>query len=171
MSPNLILAAIVIAPILVLMLLRINAALVFLSLCLGSVLVQFVAADTNSLLALFSAQAPNTDPPDNETLSLILLLAPAILTAVFMVKTVRNKSKLILNALPAAGVGLLGALLVVPLLPPNLADDIITSSMWSQVEKSQGFIVGLSATVCLLVLWLQRPKAGHEGKHSKKHKA
>jgi hypothetical protein len=152
---------------LLLMLLRVNAALVFLSLCLGSVLVQFASPDAEALAALFSAQAPNTDPPDNSTLSIAMLVTPAVLTAIFMIRTVRGKTKLLINALPAAVVGLLGALLVVPLLPEGLNDDIINSSLWSQVQASQGFAVGLAAVVCLLVLWMQRPKTGGEGKHGK----
>jgi hypothetical protein len=82
-----------------------------------------------------------------------------------MIKTIHGNSRLLLNILPAAGVGLLGGLLIVPLLPPSLAHDIIGSSLWSEVQKAQALIVGSSALVCLFVLWLQRPKTGH-----RKHK-
>jgi ABC-type spermidine/putrescine transport system permease subunit I len=74
----------------------------------------------------------------------------------------------VLNLLPAAGVGLLGGLLVVPLLPGGLSHDIVGSSLWDQVLRAQDLIVGVSALICLLVLWLQRPKTGHD-KHGKKH--
>lgn len=53
MSPEFALAAIVLAPVVLLMVLRVNAALVFLSLCLGDVLVQFTANDANSFLTTF----------------------------------------------------------------------------------------------------------------------
>lgn len=169
MTPVVTLAAIILIPVVVLMVLRINATLVFLSLCLGNVLVQFVAADANDFIALFST-APGSHVPENNFLKLILLLLPVILTAVFMIRTVRGRGRLFLNALPAAGVGLLGALLVIPLLPPGLGHDIVSSSLWSEVQQTQTLIVGTSALVCLLVLWLQRPKTGGEGKHSKHHK-
>ena len=87
---------------------------------------------------------------------------------IFMIRTVRGYGRLALNALPSIGVGLLGALLVVPLLSPGLSHNIVDSSLWDQVTKAQDLIVGMSALVCLLVLWLQRPKTG-EGKHGKKH--
>lgn len=169
MSPEATLAAIVLGPLAVLMVLRINAALVFLSLCLGDVLVQFVAGEANNLLSrLQTSHAAQVTQINSVNAKLVLLLLPAALTAIFMIRTVHGISRLLLNALPAAGVGLLGALLVVPLLPKGLSHDIVNSSLWPQVVHAQNLIVAASAVVCLLVLWLQRPKAGH--KH-RKHKS
>lgn len=170
MTPTIILAAIVLAPVVILMLLRINAALVFLSLCLGNVLVQFIASDTNDFMGLFSAHVSSGVNATDDNIKLVLLLLPVVLTAIFMIRTVRTKSRLLLNALPAAGVGMLGAFLVVPLLPGDLSRQITDASLWSQAQRAQALIVGGSALVCLLVLWLQRPKAGGDGKHGKKHK-
>lgn len=161
-----ILGALVLAPVVVLMFLRINATLVFLSLCLGNILVQFVAEDANSFFSLFATKAGDSVSADNATIKIILLLLPVVLTAIFMVKTVRGHGKLLLNLLPAAGVGLLGALLVVPLLPGGISADITNTPLWEQVQRAQNLIVGTTALVCLLVLWLQRPKTG-EDKHGK----
>jgi hypothetical protein len=166
-TPTVILTAIVLLPVLVMMVLRINATLVFLSLCLGDVLVQFVAPDANSFMGLFMGHGSHAD---NNTIKLALLVLPVVLTAVFMIRTVRGGLRLLLNALPAIGVGLLAALLVVPLLSAGLRHNVVDSSLWQQVERAQDLIVGSSAFVCLLVLWLQRPKAGGEGKHGKHHK-
>jgi hypothetical protein len=169
MTPEAVLAAIVVVPVVILMGLRINAALVFLSLCLGDVLVQFVAPDANLFLQLFSAQVPKGADTGNDTIKIFLLLLPVVLTAIFMIRTVRGKGKLALNLLPAAGVGMLGALLLVPLLPPGLSHNIVHSNLWHEAQKAQDLIVGMSALVCLLVLWIQRPKTGDEkhGKHKK----
>jgi len=60
-------------------------------------------------------------------------------------------------------------LLVVPLLPPGTAHNIVHSSVWHNVQSLQSGIVALSALVCLLFLLLQRPK-NHDDKHGKKHK-
>lgn len=168
MTPAFTLGAIVLVPVLGLMVLRVNAALVFLSLCLGDVLVQFVAKDANSFLTLLSnSHATTPISASNSTINIVLLLTPVVLTAIFMIRTVRGHSRLLLNALPAAGVGLLGALLIVPLLPAGLSHNILSSSLWTQVIRAQDLIVGASALICLLVLWLQRPKTGGEkhGKH------
>lgn len=165
--PVIALALIVLVPVVAMMVLRINAALVFLSLCLGDVLVQFVAKDTTEFLTLHADKVPQAINTGNNNVKLILLLLPVVLTAVFMIRTVHNTGRLLLNVLPAAGVGLLGALLVVPLLPPGLAHNVIGSLLWTQVTRVQDLIVGASALVCLLVLWLQRPKSGRSkhGKH------
>lgn len=166
MSPEVILGLIVAVPVIVILLLRINAALVFLSLCLGSVLVQFVAPNANSYFATLSEHGYQVVSANNNTVRLILLLAPAVLTAIFMVRTVKGKGRLFLNALPAVGVGLLAALLTVPLMSAGLRHNIVVSDLWHQVQNWQDLIVAASAVVCLIVLWVQRPKAG-EGKHSK----
>ena len=167
MNPAITLAAIVLVPVAVLLFLRVNAALVLLSLGLGNILVQFIAPDANSFLTLFSAHVPQGIDTGNNTVKLGLLLLPVVLTTVFMIRTVRGYGRLALNLLPAAGVGLLGALLVVPLLPSGLSHNIVDASLWSHVQRTQDLIVGASALVCLLVLWLQRPKTGHHkhGKH------
>lgn len=168
-APSITLAAIVLVPVIILMLMRINASLVFLSLCLGNVLVQFVAKDTADFLTLHADQvSQKVSTTGNNSIKLGLLLLPVVLTAIFMIRTVNGRSKLALNLLPAAGVGLLGGLLVVPLLPPGLSHNVVRSDLWTQVSRTQDLIVGASALVCLLVLWLQRPKT--DGKHGK-HKS
>lgn len=86
-----------------------------------------------------------------------------------MIRTIHGNARMALNILPAIGVGVLGALLVVPLLPPGTAFGIIESDIWKQILNIQNIIVGGTAIVCLIVLWLQRPKTGHN-KHHKKHK-
>jgi len=172
MSPTIMIGLIVVLPVVLLLLLRVNAALVFLSLCLGSVLVQFVAPDTNSFTTLFSAHGIHVANYGNNTVNLTLLLLPAVLTTLFMVRSVKGRSRQVLNILPAAGVGLLSALLVVPFLSAGTRYAIYGSSIWQQVERAQVLIVGGSAVVCLLFIWLQRVKSGSgEGKHSKHHKS
>jgi hypothetical protein len=167
MTSTIMLACIIILPIAVFLALRINATLVFLSLCLGDVLAQFVVADANSLTGLLSsAHVKATINPTSNTWRIGLILLPTVITAVIMVHTIKGNSKMILNILPAAGVGLVGALLVVPLLPLGTAQDIVNTSLWSQITRVQDVIVGGSALACLSVLWLQRPKvSGKHGKH------
>jgi hypothetical protein len=167
MTSAIMLACIVILPIVILFLLRVNAALVFLSLCLGDVLTQFVATNSNTLSGLLSSShVTATLHPTNNTWRLVLLLLPVVITAAFMVHSVKGNSRKILNILPAAGVGLVGALLVVPLLPAATAETIINNSLWNQLTTYQGVIVVASAIACLSMLLVQQPKGG-KGKHSK----
>jgi Na+(H+)/acetate symporter ActP len=163
MSPALLISSIILLPVLVLLLLRVNAALVFLSLCLGDVLVQFIAPDANNVLNLFALHGQNANYGNN-TIRLFLLLVPVVLTTLFLVRTVKGKTKAVMNIFPAIGVGLLTALLIVPLLSAGIQHEIVSSSIWTQVQRSQVLIVGMSALVCLFFLWLQRPKSGSNRK-------
>lgn len=140
---------------------RINAAIVFLSLCLGEVLTQFVSPDAHSLLTLFSAHVPSGADTSNLPIKIILLLLPPVLTALFMIGTIKHGPSHYLNLLPAIGTGLLIALLLPPLLPSDLSGSIINSSLWSQLKANQASVVGISGLVCLILLWLQRPKSRH----------
>ena len=98
-------------------------------------------------------------------MKLILLLFPAVLTAIFMIRTVRS-TKLFLNILPALGAGCLLALLVVPLLPPGTSHAIDSMKIWQQAQRLQDLIIGIGALVSLMTLWLLRPKQTNE-KHIK----
>jgi hypothetical protein len=163
MNPLVLIAVMAIAPVVLLLLLRVNAAMVFLSLCLGSVLVQFVGRDAQSLVNLFSG----THAVNSYGVSLGLLLLPAVFTMLVMIATVRGKIALILNLLPALSVGLLALLLAEPLFSPGLRGTIGATSAWQQVERAQVLVVSLGAIISLLFLWLQRPKRAAHDKHKR----
>jgi len=160
--PLAVLIGLVVVPVVLLFLLRVNAALVFLSLCLGSVLVQFAGDDAVSIVAGASTSSYATA----STIELGLLVAPAFLTILFMMGTVRDKKKFF-NILPAAVTGVLLALLAVPLLPPGLSHNIVMLNQWQSVTQVQSGIVAASTLVCLAFLWTSRPK--HDEKHKKRH--
>lgn len=156
MTHTVFLLAVLILPVIALTVLRINAVMVFLSLCLGEVLVQYVASDANSLLKLF---APNVSQISTSTIQLVVLLLPAVLTSIFMMLSVHGRGKTLLNLLPAAGTGLLAALLIVPMLPAGTRFAIQAEPLWSELSKLQSLIVGGSAIVSLFFLWAQRRRA------------
>ena len=153
------------APPIVFTVLRINAVLVFLSLCLGDVLVKYVASDANSLLTLF---APGVSAKVTSFIQVAVLCLPVVLSSVFMVLSVHGRWRIVTNILPALGVGFLGVLLVVPLLPPELREGVQQGHVWPEVVKLQSLIVGVAAIVSILFLWSQRPNVGREPRHHSK---
>jgi hypothetical protein len=165
MDPMIILIILLTAPLLLLMALRINAALVFLSLCLGNVLVQFIGPDAATMLSSTSARAPGVAAPSQSYVNLILLLLPVVLTTLIMIHSVKGKAKVAFNLLPALGVSTLGVLLAVPLLSKGLTGSITHEPLWHQLESLQTLILSASTFLCLLFLWMQRPKAHSEDKH------
>ncbi len=161
MSPDVIYVLLIAVPAVVLMVLKANASLVFLSACLGEVLLRYVGGEAKDFFATFLPSVQVND------VKLLLLLLPVVLTAVFMMKTVSG-ARLVFNVLPALGTGLLVSFLIVPLLPGGLVASVQTSNAWHQAQNLQALIVGISASTCLFFLWLQRPKSvGKEAKHAK----
>jgi hypothetical protein len=165
MPNNIELIAALVIPIAVLAVLRINAAMVFLSLCLGYVLVQFVANDTDSLINFI---APDQASLSATSLRLGMLLAPVVLTAVVMVFSVHGRIRAVCNVLPAVGVAVLGLLLAVPLFTPGLRYAIQSQSLWTEITKAQPLVIGVCAFISLLFLWTQRRQAEH-GDRGKRH--
>ena len=161
---ELIVIGLFLAPVALLMLLRVNAAMAFLSVCLGYVVMQFTSADVRSFADAFVPQAPLS----GNVMQLGLLLAPLLLTTLFMVHTVRG-TKYILNILPAAGVGFLAVLFVTPLLSPGLSHAITALSLWQQVSRMQSLAVGAGALISLFFLWSQRPHHDKDKKGDKHH--
>jgi hypothetical protein len=166
MDPTIILIALLAVPVLVLMVLRVNAAQVFLSLCLGAVLVQFVSTDAAIIVSSTSARTPGI-PSSQSAVNLVLLLLPVVLTTIIMIRSVKGHARLAFNLLPAIGVGALLALLAVPLMSFGLTDSIIQLPLWRELQNLQTLIITLSTLLALLFLWMQRPKAVHEDKHAK----
>lgn len=165
MTPLIVLLALIIIPVTLLIVLRVNAAVVFLSLCLGSVLVRFVGSDAQSFVNLLSS---SKNISGYVTL-LVLLLLPAISTTLVMIGTVRGSFGHVFNLFPALAVGLLTALLVVPELSPGTYFTITSTKEWHYILRAEVLVITVGAILSILFLWMQRPRhAGHE-KHSKHH--
>ena len=145
------------APVILLMVLRANATMVFLSLCLGYVVMQFLSADARQFADLFMTHAAIS----TNIIKIVLLLFPAVFTTLFMIRTVRG-AKLVMNIVPSVAVGCLVALFLVPVLPSGLSNAITGLSLWRQAIRLQDLIIGLGAMISLFFLWMQRPRKDGE---------
>jgi len=163
MTPTSIIIVLVAAPAIVLTLLRANSTLVFLSLCLGQVLVQFAGEEAAKTVGIIASNGST----NQSLVSLGLLLIPAIFTTLFMMRTVTGNFRLALNILPAISVGVLGLLLAEPLFSAGLRGAIEPTEAWHMVQKTQVIVITASAILSLFFLWLQRPMPHKEGKHRK----
>ena len=164
MSHDLIILSALAIPAVVMAFLRVNGAMVFLSLCLGAVLVTSVASEANDMIHLFIRSAGDIS---TSTIQLILLLGPAVATTVFTVFSVHGRMKRLLNLLPATAACLLAVLLAAPLLPPDVKAAFGHPTAWDVLSKSQALVVGVGALMSLTFLWTQRHGSGHSDK--KKH--
>ena len=150
-------------PIVLLYLFRIDAAIIYLTLCLGYVLVQFISSNAISLL---TAIYPNAGQLGYSTIKIILLLTPSILTMVFMFHSIGGPKRLF-NVLPSIAVGLLLILLLQPLLPGGINHTILASNYWTQYQKFETFIIGGGSLFCLALVWTNR-KPKHAKSHAKR---
>lgn len=167
MSSAITLACIVFIPVALIVALRVNATLVFLSLCLGDVLAQFVPSEANSLNGFLSSSHVNaTIQPTDNNWKIALIALPVLVTTLIMIRSIKGNSRTVINLLPAVGLGLVGALLIVPLLPLGASQGIMNSTLWEQLTRIQGIVVVVSALACLTFLWMQRSKHGGS-KHTK----
>ncbi len=144
--------------------LRTNAAIVFLSLCAGSLLLKYAGSDVNLAANAFSA---NGSSLSTEAAQLTVLLLPALLTAGVLHKSVSGL-KWLFNIGPAISVGVVGILLTVPLLSGGLQGHLVNSTVWHRSQQYQDFIIAVSITASLVVLWLTAGKK-HGSKHGKHH--
>lgn len=157
---NIALIAAIIIPAALLIVLRTNASIVFLSLCAGSLLVRFASNEAN----LVGAALGNQSAIVSQYFELALLLLPALMSAILLAKTVKGP-KAIFNLMPAIAVGVVGVLLTVPLLPEGPQNAITSLEGWTIIDQSKEFIVIVGVVVSLAVLWFTQPR-GH-GKHKK----
>jgi hypothetical protein len=162
MIPLVVIALLIGLPILLIFWLRANGALVLLALCAGSVLQRFVSSDASTILNSFTSR--NSSASDNLA-QLILLFLPALLTVLLLRKGISG-SKAMINLVPAAGTGILAALLAVPLLPGGLRHNIVQAPAWAQVNQYQSVIVAAAMLVSFLLLWMTYPKPAKD-KHKK----
>lgn len=162
MSYNIILILALALPTLLFLLLRVNAAMVFLSICLGAVLVDHVATEAITMLGLFT---PKANQLSQMSIQLALLLAPAVATTVFTMLSVHGRIKVVLNLIPAAAASMLAVLLVVPLLPRSLMYSLQTQEVWRMLWNSEALVIGAGALVSLFFLWTQRRSFRNPDKH------
>lgn len=164
MSYDVILLAALAIPVLLFLILRVNAAMVFLSVCLGAVLVDHVAGDADLIVNSFS---PTTNSLSQTTIELLLLLVPTVLTAVIMAFSVQGRIRVFLNIFPAAASSILLVLLAVPMLPRSLAFNLMTQDVWRILSNAEALVIGAGALVSLFFLWTQRRNFRAQEKHGK----
>jgi hypothetical protein len=156
-----ILIGLVLLPAVITFLLKSNAALSFLALSAGFVAISFASTDLQNLTGQMSFSI------DSNTLNLLLLSVPLLLTLLVTKKSTKGQPKLIIHVLIGLGAGGLLALISVPLLSSSLGQNFASSDLWTQLQKIQASIVGAGVFLSLVVIWVENLKHHTSGK---KHK-
>jgi membrane protease YdiL (CAAX protease family) len=167
MTYLIILGALALVPLLAILLLRVNGAIAFMSLCVGSVLVSYTSPDVTSVV---SSLNPRHTLQTNQWVQLGLLVIPFLLTILFTRGSVHG-GKRFTNVLPALASGLLFALLITPLLSSGVQHQLEHQTAWRQLSNAQTAVVlGGAAFSLLFLLFTHRTRKPDEaGKKHGKH--
>ena len=155
--PDVALGVLVFVPLAITFLLKANAALGFLTLCLSFVLTTSVIGDLQHLLSETHLSVTN------ETLGIALVLAPFLLTLLLSHKTAGKELTFLMQLVAAVFAGGLLALTLGPLLGSTGQFDITSAKMWPNLVKMQALVIGVGSVLSLLLIWT------HSFKHPKKH--
>lgn len=154
--PDIVLAVVIAAPVLITYIFKSNAALGYLALCVGFVLSTSVVGDLKHLLS-----ETNLSVASN-TLALALIGLPYLLTLLLCRKAHARGPMLIANLAAALLGGGLLALSAGPLINSISTINILDDNFWKQLIKYQSAIIGAGGLLSLVLVWLAP-------RHSKKH--
>ncbi len=149
-----VLCSVVALPPVVSLVLRSNGVLVFLSVCMGSVLATHAASDMANVVSGFTqASLLGT----LQWTSLGLLFTPVVCTVLFSRKKLQG-GKLLLGFVAAAAGGVLLATVMVPYLSTSLQNTLQSTTVWHEVQNLEIPSVLAGSVTTLLYLFITRWK-------------
>lgn len=154
-------AAFIVVPVLAAVVLRSSGTLMFLSVCLGSVLATHVAGDASSII---SSATPDDGASAMQWAQLGLLVLPFVLTLLFTRKRA-SSSEMITGVFAAAAAGALLGLLAVPYMTETMSSTFTGSEVWHQIDNLQTSIVIAGSVLVLASFFMGRHKSHDEKKH------
>lgn len=158
MIPLVIIGGIVVVPILLALILRVNALYVYFSICVGYFLQSTLSDDIDLVLATIIKGS------DSMVIARLVLLAVPIIVTLYVLRKTQGKS-FIFQVIPLILSGLFLAVLALPLLPTNVEQDIYGSQFGEGIRRSQDLIVAAASVSNLaLAFMLFKHKKPH-GKH------
>ncbi|RTK94987.1 hypothetical protein EKI60_00820 [Candidatus Saccharibacteria bacterium] len=160
MNPLIVIGLLVGIPTMLIVLAQARAALVFMSLCVGSVLSTFLGDQALDMLQLFTK---NYGPGMQSGVRLGLLVFPALLTILFLGRTAAG-GKWLINLFPALLTGVTAMFLALPVLPETLQAAVYGTSLWDELLQYRELLIGVASLLCLFQLWA----GGKNFKHAKK---
>jgi large-conductance mechanosensitive channel len=162
MTPLILLAIIAGLPVLLALLLRVNAVFLFMSVAAGNLLVRFVGDDADLALGMVLRDA---DAPIIS--KFVLQLLPVILTILLLRKTL-PRSKMLFHVLPSIATGLSLGVFVLTFFNTSVQKEVYDSPYGDVLKTSQDVIVAAAVVLTLLLAWITyRNKDAKPGRHHK----
>lgn len=159
MIPLIVIGAIVFVPILLGLLLRVNAIFIFMSICIGYFL-QFALSDDVDLALATIIKGSNSI----DIVRFVLLCAPILLT-IFVLRKTAGRG-MIFQLVPLLFSGLLLGAIALPLLSPGTEQAIYNSTYGGSIRGAQDLIIAAAVISNMLLMWnLFRHTSKRHGKH------
>ncbi|MGA3150485.1 MAG: hypothetical protein ABSD10_02660 [Candidatus Saccharimonadales bacterium] len=149
---ELVLIALLAAPLVLTFLLRADAALGFLALCTGFTAATYASGSTQHWLSHLVSSGQLLS---GNAINLIMIAVPLAITLLLTRKHATH-SRFYLQIVPALASGGLLALTVGPLLSNWANINFSNLSIWNQLEKQEAIIIGIGTLVSLLLVWFSR---------------
>lgn len=148
----------VLTPLLLVIFLRTNAAILFFVLCGASTLQTYLDKDVVSFAgSLFGGT-------NTRAVSLVLLVIPFAVAAIAFRHTV-SKAMLVFHMLLSAGVGLALVYIVPQFLPPSALKIIQDSNVIVSLQPYTSIVIAACFLASVILLWLSHPKHESHKKH------
>lgn len=161
MTPLILVIICLTLPLLLAVVFRINAVLLFLSIAIGGLLARHLGEDAAWVLATF-IKDPNLQAYTN----IALLLLPVGLTYFLLKKTLVG-SKIVLQFIPLVLVSLMIGSLVISYLPGGMQSEVYQTEVGKVVKQATDVLIAGTAIMIMLLAWFTlREKHGPKrGKH------
>jgi hypothetical protein len=159
MFPLIVFAAIVGAPVLLALVMRVNAVYIFMSVCAGYLLQMSLSGSVDLLVATFVR-----DSNSLVIASVALFTLPIILTLLFLRKTM-GKS-FVFQITPLIFSGMMLGVLLLPLLTPGFSQSVYDAQYGSSIKQSTDLIttIAVASNMILAYMLFKNPR-----KHKKHH--
>lgn len=146
-------------PLAILIFLKSDPSLVYLSACAGVTLQVTATEKLTSLLRGANINFLNTD-----TVSLLLLGIP-ILVAILLLRGTIVRSKMLFHLPAAICLGVLLAIAAVPHLSSSLVKQITTGQGWELLDKYGAIVIAVGAAFSIFIASVNTPKTDFGKKH------
>lgn len=157
MVPLMVFGVIIVVPVFLALVFRVNAVYVFMSVCAGYLL-QMALSDSVDLVLATLIKGSNSVVAARVG----LLVLPVIVTIILLRKTQGRSA--VFQFIPLIFSGMLLGNLVLPLLTPGFSQDIYNSVYGTSIRQSQDLVTAVAVVSNLVLAWTLFKAKGH-GKH------
>jgi hypothetical protein len=160
MQGTLFAAVFLLLPVLLVVFLRTNAAILFFVLAGATTLQTYLDKDVASFAgSLFGGSS-------TQMVSFVLLVVPFIVAALAFRHTIA-KRMLVFHVLLALVIGVCLVTIVPQFLPESLKSSVLTSAVYAQTQPFTSVAIAASFMASVVAIWINRPKHQEHGGHKK----